>query len=310
MTTVSVLLPVYNGARYLSAAVDSILAQTFADFELLILDDGSTDETPAILARYAHQDGRVSVISRANKGLVTSLNELLSHARGRYVARMDADDIALPERFALQVQFLDTHADVVCVGGSVEFIDDRGRLLVTIVYPHSDNEIQDRLLGGTTAICHPAAMMRRESLVAVGGYDEAFALAEDLDLWLRLGEIGKLANVDNVVLRYRFHSASVSERASAEQLTIARAACERAWQRRGVPGKFKAEPWRPGTDRASQHDYLLLYGWWAWRSRQHRTALSYALRGIADWPTRRDGWVLLACCLFRPLRAAIDMLRQ
>jgi glycosyltransferase involved in cell wall biosynthesis len=303
MVTVSVLMAVYNGEKYLSAAVESILGQTFLDFEFLILDDGSTDSTSHILRKYAAQDQRLHVISRENKGLVASLNELLGHARGRFIARMDADDISLPHRLSQQVQFLQDHVDVVCLGGSVEFIDDEGRLLQTLRYPKSDEQIQQRVLAGFTDICHPSAMMSREALIRVGGYDSTFFLAEDLDLWLRLGETGKLANLDEVVLRYRFHSASLSGRASSKQLEVARAACERAWQRRGIKGEFKLSPWRPGPGKRSQHEYMLCCGWWAWRSRQRRTAASYALRAIRKRPTAPSGWKLLASALCRPVKA-------
>jgi glycosyltransferase involved in cell wall biosynthesis len=309
MVTVSVLMPVLNGETYLSAAVESILGQTFGDFEYLVLDDGSTDSTLDILRTYAAQDQRMRVISRGNEGLVASLNELLGHARGQFIARMDADDISLPHRFSRQVQFLQEDADVVCVGGSVEVIDDKGRLLTTFRYPKFDEEIQGRNLSGNASICHPSAMMRRDAVIRIEGYDGDFFLAEDLDLWLRLGEIGKLANLDDVILRYRFHSTSLSEQGSVTQLEVARAACERAWQRRGIQGVFSGLPWRPGPGRASRHEHLVKCGWWAWQSGQRRTAAVYALRAVGEWPTHRGGWVLLACTLCRPLKRMIDSLR-
>jgi glycosyltransferase involved in cell wall biosynthesis len=309
MVAVSVLMPVFSGEKYLSAAVESILSQTFGDFEFLVLDDGSTDSTLDILRAYSAQDQRLRVISRGNKGLVASLNELLGQARGEFVARMDADDIALPHRLSRQVQFLRDHVDVVCVGGSVEVIDEKARFLTTFRYPKSDEEIQERNLLGDASICHPSAMMRRDALIRIEGYDGDFFLAEDLDLWLRLGEIGKLANLDEVVLRYRFHSKSLSEKGSIRQLEVARAACERAWQRRGIQGVFSASPWRPGPSRASRHEHIVKCGWWAWKSGQRRTAAIYALRAVGEWPTHRAGWVLLACSLCRPLKRTIDSLR-
>jgi glycosyltransferase involved in cell wall biosynthesis len=305
MVAVSVLMPVHSGEKYLSAAVESILGQTYADFEFLALDDGSTDSTLDILRAYAARDPRLRVISRENKGVAASLNELLDQARGEFVARMDADDIALPQRFSRQVQFLRDNLDVVCVGGSAEVIDEQGRFLTTLSYPRSDQEIQERNLSGDASICHPSAMMRRDALVRIEGYDGDFFPAEDLDLWLRLGEIGKLANLDEVVLRYRFHSMSVSGRGSIEQLAFARAACERAWQRRGTLQEFKASPWRPG----SPYEHLLTCGWWAWHSGQRRTAGIYALRALREYPTRRGGWVLLACTLCRRLKWTIDSVR-
>jgi hypothetical protein len=309
MATVSVLMAVFNGEEYLSAAIESILRQTFTDFEFLVLDDGSTDSTLRILRRYAEHDRRLRVITRRNEGLVASLNELLGLARGDFVARMDADDVALPERFAMQVRFLRDHSEVVCVGGSVDIIDEKGRLLQTLHYPIQDEEVQEGNLSGHTAICHPAAMMRREALLRVRGYDDDFRFAEDLDLWLRLGEIGKLANLEDTVLRYRFHGASVSEQESLRQLDVARAACERACQRRGVQREFSALPWRPGPSRTSRHEHLLTCGWWAWQNGQLRTAAIYALRALRERPTHQAGW-LLACSVFRPLKRIKDALRK
>lgn len=309
MVTVSVLMAVFNGEKYLSASIESILGQTFGDFEFLILDDGSTDSTVAILNRYAEHDGRIRIISRPNEGLIASLNELLGCAQGEFVARMDADDVALPERFSKQVQFLRNHRDVVCVGGAIEFIDSKGRFLRSLHYPSHDEDLQERNLCGECAICHPASMMRRESLIRIKGYDHDFRLAEDLDLWLRLGEIGRLANLDDVVLRYRLHSASVSEQGSARQLEVARAACERAWQRRGIQREFTGRPWRPGPTRGSRHEHVLKRGWWAFHSGQRRTATIYALRAVRESPSRRGGWVLLAYATAGPLRRLFDLLR-
>src|SRR4051812_26679567 len=121
--TVSVLMAVYNGEQYLREAVNSILSQTFKDFEFIIIDDGSTDRSPELLASYARADSRVKLISRPNKGLTKSLNEGLHAARGEFVARMDGDDISLPERFERQVSYLREHPEVVLVGSRVEFID-------------------------------------------------------------------------------------------------------------------------------------------------------------------------------------------
>src|SRR5262249_31043112 len=122
-------MPVYNARPYLAAAVESILAQTFHDFELLMLDDGSTDGSRAILERYAARDARLRLWSRRNTGYVIALNELLSRARGELLARMDADDVALPQRFAQQVAYLRSHPDVVCAGTAVHLIDAAGRFL-------------------------------------------------------------------------------------------------------------------------------------------------------------------------------------
>ena len=126
---ISVCMPVYNAKRYLGEAVESILSQTFRDFEFLIIDDGSTDRSLAILQRYAAQDARIRLSSEPNAGYVVRLNEMLHQARGDLIARMDADDVALPERFARQVEFLRSHPEVDVVGGAHENIDSKGHLL-------------------------------------------------------------------------------------------------------------------------------------------------------------------------------------
>lgn len=209
--TVSVLMPVYNSERYVAEAVESILAQTFVDFEFIITDDGSTDASLQILEAYANQDERIRLTSRANKGLTPTMNEMLCKAEGDFIAVLENDDVALPERLAHQVEFLQHESDVVCVSGAYELIDEKGRLLTCLSLPEHNDEIQRLALTGCGSISHPGVMMRRASLIEIGGYDETMSLAHDLDLWLRLGEIGTLANLKDAVVKYRLHKNSLSE---------------------------------------------------------------------------------------------------
>lgn len=306
MMRISVLLPLYNGEAYIREAVESVLAQTLGDFELLILDDGSRDRSSAIVREIARRDPRVRVIARENRGLTETLNELLTAARGDLVARMDADDVCLPDRFARQVAFLDARPEVVCVGGDVEMIDERGRLLTALELPTEDAEIQAKAVVGHAPLFHPAAMIRRAALERIGGYRHEFWPAEDLDLWLRLGEVGALANLRGPVLRYRLHGASVSGTQVERQRAAARRCCESAWQRRGIrDGRFEAgDAWRPGTDPHSQQRFLLRFGWWAFASGQRATALAYGWKAVRVRPFSLDGWRLLACGLCKPMRPA------
>lgn len=299
--TVSVLLPVYNGERHLEEALRSILQQTYSHYEFLILDDGSNDASRAIARRVAGDDPRVQIISRENRGLVVTLNELIGKARGRYLARMDADDVAKPARFALQVAFLDAHPAVVCVGGGQALIDEAGRFLTHIHGPPDDPSIQRSILAGHGAICHPTAMIRSDAMAAVGGYDPAMRHCEDLDLWLRLGEHGQLANLPDVVLAYRLDPGSVSARHWRQQRQNARKACEAAWKRRGISGQFEAgQPWRPDGSKVSNSNFFLKYGWWAFGSGERRTALHYALRAAKERPTNLEAYKLAACALLKP----------
>lgn len=208
---ISVILPVRNGATYVLAAIDSILSQTFQGFELLAIDDGSTDATPALLAGVAQSDARLRILSNPGSGLVGALNYGVAMARAPLIARMDADDVALPERLRRQHDFLATHPDVDVVGAQVSFIDEHGSPTgETTALPQRPEAIHDTLLK-YCCIRHPTVVMRRAAVERVGGYRAQVPAAEDLDLWLRLSECGRLANLPEVLLQYRLHGAQVSE---------------------------------------------------------------------------------------------------
>lgn len=211
--TVTVLLPVYNDERRVRTAIDSILQQTFADFELLVVDDGSTDGTPAVLR--AVKDPRLRVLrNRVNCGLAASLNIGLAEARAPYVARMDSDDICLPPRLAAQVAYLDAHPDVAACGSWVETFGT-GREEVW-EYPAAPAEVRAGLLFRPT-IAHPSVMLRKESFAAVGlQYNPEFQHSEDYDFWARASERLVLANVPQVLLRYRLAPAALDKSAFKE----------------------------------------------------------------------------------------------
>ena len=291
---ISVLLPVYNAEPYLHQAVDSLLAQTFANFELLALDDGSTDASLSILRQYEATDRRMRVISRENRGYVVALNELIAASRGQYLARMDADDICLRDRFEKQLAFFNSQPGYVLVGGMVEQVNAAGQSIGVMRSPCSHDEIDLAHLKGSTSICHPTAMYRRAAVEVTGYYDKAFMPAEDLDLWLRLGEIGKVANLSDVVLQYRLHGNSVSETNRELAQDAMRRACEGAWQRRGIKGRFElVEHWRPGRDKDSRHKFALQYGWIAWNSGNRETWWAYALEAMRLRPFAISTWRLL-----------------
>jgi hypothetical protein len=232
---ISVILPVYNAEAFLAAAVGSILAQTFRDFELIAIDDGSTDRTATILDDLAQQDDRIVVIRQRNAGVVAALNRGLALARGEFVARMDADDMARPQRFARQMTFLDAYPDVAVVGSAVTLVDATGSVLGDVRYPESAQAVAEFLETGSP-LAHPAVMMRRAVIIAAGGYRAAFQYAEDYDLWLRLAEHHKLANLPDRLLLYRQHEAKLSVVRAGEQAlatSLARLAAHR--RRDGQP---------------------------------------------------------------------------
>lgn len=303
MPAISVVMPVYNAERYIAEAVESILNQTFTDFEFIIINDGSTDRSLEILQCYARQDSRIRLISRENRGLVKTLNEGLALAKAPLIARMDADDVAFLDRFHLQVQFMDQHPEVVCIGGYWEIIDDAGRVLTLLKVPEDNEQIQDLILKGHASITHPSAMFRKAQVQELGGYRGEFEAAEDLDLWLRLGEIGLLANIPYPVIKYRFLASSVSGQNLTLQKQSAQSACQQAWIRRNVKYSYEGADWRPANTKKSRFDFHLKFGWWAFNYRQRNTALLYGIKAIKLLPGNLEGWRLLICALIKPLPA-------
>lgn len=217
---VTVLMPVYNAARHLRHAVASILGQTFRDFEFLIIDDGSTDDSLKIIR--AFDDARVRLLlNPRNTGLVASLNLGLHEARAPYLARMDADDVSLPTRLQRQVAFMDAHPEVAVCGTAFRVLH-KG-IPVVKRHPASHNAIAAALFVDT-AFAHPSVMLRRSTFQTLGlEYDAGYPHAEDYALWVRTAPHARLANLPHVMLLYRRHATQISHRARVEQRnTVAR----------------------------------------------------------------------------------------
>ena len=296
MISLSIILPVYNAKRYVRAAVESILRQTFRDFVLILIDDGSTDGSTEVCQEFARHDDRVQFISRPNKGLTSTLNEGLSLVKTRLVARMDADDLSLLTRFAKQVEYLESHSDCVCVGSRVTLIDPYDSPISATDQKLDHDEIDAELLNGIGwAIVHPAAMMRTESLRHLGGYREQFKTAQDLDLWLRLAEIGKLANLSEPLVKYRQHFESIAFTKSEDQWRCTAEIVADAYDRRGLTRPtqwpFKKRMPIPAVEQLKR---------WAWAAlkagnpaiaRRHATAL------MKKRPHAMDSWRVFYCAL-------------
>lgn len=228
---VSVAMSVYNNAPYLAEAIGSILGQTFGDFEFLIVNDGSRDGSGEIIDRYAAKDPRIRAIHQPNRGLVASLNRLIEEARAPLIARMDGDDISLPERFERQIAFLDANPDYGVVGTSTHDIGEDGTLSPnTDFHPLNHDEFVAALDGGPL-LCHPSVMMRRDPVRALGGYRAAFVHCEDYDLWLRLANRTKLCSLPDRLFHYRRSPTQVSNAFSMQQQVGAAVACL-AWRER------------------------------------------------------------------------------
>ena len=208
---VSVLIPSCNGERFIAATVRSILTQTFTDLELVVVDDGSTDGTRAILHGIAATDSRLRVLEKPNEGLVATLNRGIAEARGGYIARLDHDDIARPTRIAKQAALLDAQPDFIGVGCLIENIDADGRVLAktrirhdTLVHAPAAFPPRQQWLYG------PTPMIRADALRRIGGYRAAFLAAEDRDLCWRLGALGRLERLGEVLVEHRQHDGNMS----------------------------------------------------------------------------------------------------
>lgn len=293
---VSVLMSVYNAEGYVTEAVESVLAQTFGDFEFLIIDDGSTDGSLSILNRFAAQDRRIRLNRRTNGGLTDALNVMIAMARGTFLARMDADDVAMPHRFETQCAFLQSNPDHSLVGSRVVIIDPDGDELCELGDRFEHDEIVNGLLRFEgQLIYHPSVMMRREAVVAVGGYNVEFEAAQDLDLFLRLAEVSRLANVSEPLLKYRVHPQSIGHMRFVEQWESVCRAVADAHNRRGID----PPPQLPSADSAAvEHGQLVRkWGWWALLAGRHRVARKHAWRALRREPYLAANWRLMACAL-------------
>ncbi|OPJ54844.1 glycosyltransferase family 2 protein [Clostridium oryzae] len=209
---ISVIMPVYNSEKYLMQSIESILAQTIRDFEFIIIDDGSTDSSLDIIMNYKRKDDKIVVISRKNKGLVYSLNEGISISKGKYIARMDADDVSFPMRLEKQLEFLKTHENVDILGTQVNIIGDiseneRLKYDKMLNIPFLDGHVREALLNYWYCFAHSSVMFRKEIFTKLKGYKDY--RAEDLDLWLRALKTGfKIYKLNEKLVEYRIHKNS------------------------------------------------------------------------------------------------------
>jgi Glycosyl transferase family 2 len=233
VVALSVVLPVFNGEASLREAIASICGQTFTDFELLVVDDGSTDASAAIARNCAEGDSRVKLLSNPGKGLVAALNHGIEKANAELIARMDADDVALRTRFERQMARMAEQPNLLVLGTATVRVDEGGKEL-EIATPPTDPAEVSRVLDKVNPIAHPTVVMRRAAVEAVGGYRRAYVRAEDYDLWLRLAERGRLANLAEPLLRYRIGGAFRAELFSRQVLSEMAARAAAGFRRRGV----------------------------------------------------------------------------
>jgi len=229
---ISVLLSGYNGARWLDEAINSVLSQTLGDFEFIIVDDGSTDNSPEIIKRYAAQDARIVVIAKNNTGLADSLNVGIQRARCEWIARLDADDICEPARLEKQLAKARVNPGLVFIGSGLLEIDENGNALKTYRYPDRHALLTRNLYTARKFPAHSSAFYRTDVVRTIGGYRPRIKRAEDWDLWLRLSEVGQFAAIDEPLVRLRKHSDQIShDESGRRQIIDARVAIACYWLR-------------------------------------------------------------------------------
>jgi glycosyltransferase involved in cell wall biosynthesis len=232
---ITVIMPVYNGSRYIQRAIESILLQSFQDFEFIIIDDGSIDESVAIVKEY--DDSRIHLIqNKSNLGISHSLNIGIQHSSSELIARMDCDDISMPERLQLQWQYMNQHQQIAICGTRTKIIDDNGNILAIKNSKLCDQTIKVALFYGETSIAHPTVIMRRQFLKRYNlKYNLQYQYAEDYDLWCRCSFLTKLNNLAEPLVYYRDHYKSVSYIYNNLQRKTARAILKQYLIALGVP---------------------------------------------------------------------------
>jgi len=217
---VSVLMSVYNSERWLAESIESVLNQTFTDFEFLIVNDGSTDESGAIINRYAGQDSRIRVFDKPNTGLADSLNYGIAHAKGEWIARIDADDLWMSDRLKKQMEVAQSTEHIVLIGTGLTLIDDKSTPLRAYRYPQQHETLLQSLTSGGKFFAHSSALYRTKSVRDVGGYRARVLRAEDHDLWLRLSEVGRLYCIEAPLVQIRKHSDQISHDENGQRQLI------------------------------------------------------------------------------------------
>jgi glycosyltransferase involved in cell wall biosynthesis len=290
---ISVVMPVYNCRPFVNQAIESVLNQTLPYFEFIIVDDGSTDGTREVVEQWAARDRRIRLISRPNTGIVGALNDGLAAAGAPLIARMDGDDISLPDRFEKQVRYLNDHPECVLLGTHVLLVDHDGDPIRPWGREVTHEEIDHAHLDYQWPVFHPSVMMRASAVRHVGGYRRECEWLEDLDLFLRLAEVGRLANLPERLVHYRKHPDSVCHTRQAEQRELKERIYAETHRRRG-------EAYQPREPQ--QHDHNVLaeqkrWAWWALGAGYVRTARKYARSVVRQAPYDRESWRLMYCAV-------------
>jgi glycosyltransferase involved in cell wall biosynthesis len=324
---VTVLMSVYNGEKYLQEAIDSILGQTFKDFEFLIVNDGSTDKTGEVLESY--HDPRIRIITNEkNIGLTKSLNKGLMLASGEYIARQDADDISMPERLKKEVEFLEQNINVGLVGTDYLFTNEKGKVVHIVKCLNGSRELRTKLLEGNQ-FGHGSVMLRRECIDKVGTYREEFKFSQDYDFYLRIAEVYDVANISEPLYKWRINIESVSVKKKALQDKYALLAIELAKERKRF-GKDKLQSLNKDeidkfldeliSDARIQDKRKIAEGYCFWSrvlfgGKDYKGAFKLLFKSFISYPLNKETWVLvfkdLAILLFpKPIINALRYIKR
>ena len=300
--TVSIVMPVYNTEAYLDDSVASILGQTFLDWELICLDDGSSDGSLQILRRYERTDPRVRVVTRPNTGVARARNDGIAVARGRYIAAMDSDDIALPDRLRRQVDYMETYPECVGLGAAVRVVGQDLSPIKDELKPLDHETIDCQTLAGSgCAIRQSVAMFRTEALQSIGGYRDEYITCQEIDLYLRLAEIGRLANLPDILLLYRLRLGSINRTHRALQSQFRPKILRDARRRRALPiGPELADCNEASIRSDSRRGCWAEWSHDAFNGGYRNTARRYAWRAIRSEPLAMSSWKALLRPNFRP----------
>lgn len=235
---VSVIIPCYNAGRFVEQSVRSIMRQSYTNLEIITIDDCSTDDTLNTLEKLQKEDSRILLLkNKTNIGLVSTLNKGIKASKGKYIARMDADDIAFVERLSTQVKFLQQNANVAMCGGNYIMIDESGNAMNKLKFPSSYENIKAELLF-YCPFCHPTVVIRRDVFAAVGLYNEGLVPAEDYELWIRIAEKYAIENLDDFLLYYRWHGGNITVTKKNEQYKALQASVKANLQKFNFSEKF------------------------------------------------------------------------
>lgn len=209
--SITVLMSVYNGEKFISESIESILQQDYTDFEYILIDDGSTDDTLSVLRNYALKDERIKLIEKNHSGLTESLNVGLNQASGEWIARLDADDIAMPGRLYNQLKYVKENKSVILTGGNCIEVNANGSFVKKHIYPDDHNKLMSRLETWRAFFPHSSAFFHRENILRLGGYNRKFVRSQDWDLWLRIGQVAQIGCLQMPVVKLRKHTGMISD---------------------------------------------------------------------------------------------------